>query len=313
MKNRSIKQKLVLFRIYLLTEKHYAGNTTKHYLSKVKTIYRHFEIQLPYLPPFKIPPAKKVSFEELPTNEIIAEAYKIVKQPVMKAIILFMVSSGCGRAEVLNLTIKDFIRATKEYYNEKDIYQALENLKKMDEIIPTWYLTRQKTSNEYFTFCSPEATKEIINYLLGRKDPLHDDTKLFKIIPPYFVQLFIDLNKMLGDEVIGDGFNRFRSHNLRKFHATQLLNAGLSEYIVDALQGRKQSKVHIAYFKNNPQKVKERYIEYLKEITIFDEINSLNIKSPEYMKLETENTTLKTELSKLDEIMSRLNKLEEKQ
>ena len=40
----------------------------------------------------------------------------------MKAIILFISSSGCARQETLNITIQDFIEATHEYHNSNDIY-----------------------------------------------------------------------------------------------------------------------------------------------------------------------------------------------
>ena len=42
----------------------------------------------------------------------------------------------------------------------------------------------------------------------------------------------------------------FRSHALRKFHAS---NIGLSADIVDELQGRAKTKVHEAYIKTNPE------------------------------------------------------------
>lgn len=41
----------------------------------------------------------------------------------MKAIILFMSSSGCARRETLNLTVMDYMNATKEYHNTDNIME----------------------------------------------------------------------------------------------------------------------------------------------------------------------------------------------
>ena len=63
----------------------------------------------------------------------------------MKAIILFMTSSGSARRETLNLTINDFINATKDYHDSNDIHEIIKLLERRNDIIPTWKLKRQKT------------------------------------------------------------------------------------------------------------------------------------------------------------------------
>ena len=54
--------------------------------------------------------------------EIIKDAINITN-PIMQAIILFISSSGCARQETLNITIQDFIDATREYHDSDDIYE----------------------------------------------------------------------------------------------------------------------------------------------------------------------------------------------
>ena len=83
----------------------------------------------------------------------------------MRAFVLFMSSSGCARQETLNITIQDFIEATKEYHASNDIYEIINELKGRKDIIPIFKLKRQKTNEYYHTFCSPEATCEIFHYL----------------------------------------------------------------------------------------------------------------------------------------------------
>lgn len=56
----------------------------------------------------------------------------------------------------------------------------------------------------------------------------------------------------------------------------------------------------------NPKHLKEKYIQHLDCITINMDVNNLDIKSPEFVKLESENPILKSEL---DDIMERLSKL----
>ena len=48
LKNRHIKKRLLDFRAFLL-DSDLSINTVRTYFSRVKTFYRHFEIELPYL------------------------------------------------------------------------------------------------------------------------------------------------------------------------------------------------------------------------------------------------------------------------
>ena len=75
----------------------------------------------------------------------------------MRAIILFISSSGCGRSETVNLTIQDFINATSDYHHNTEIYNVLNELKDKQDIIPRWEICRNKTNKFYTTFTSPEA------------------------------------------------------------------------------------------------------------------------------------------------------------
>ena len=97
---------------------------------------------------------------------------------------------------------------------------------------------------------------------------------------------------------------------LRKFHSTPLYNERVPKELVDALQGRGKDQVHSSYFWENPEKLKEVYIENLNCLTINLDVNNLDIKSQEFLKLENENNSLRDELSKMDEIMERLESLE---
>ena len=235
----------------------------------------------------------------------------------MKAIILFMSSSGCAKKETLNLTIQDFIDATKEYHNSNDIYEVIKILKERNDVIPMFRLKRQKTNKYYYTFCSPEAVQALILYLLKldkdlkEKDKkLNPENKLFPIHEDYVTILFGELNNTLKLGKKGT-YNRLRSHMLRKFHASRLYNSGLTLDEVDALQGRRKDTTHSAYFMENPKQLKEKYIQHLDCLTINMDVDKIDIKSPEFIKLENENKELKSELSEIQDIKERLLKLEQ--
>ena len=309
-RDRKLKQRLIDFRQHLISN--YKKNTVQNYFNSIRAIYRYYEIEIGQLPPLNtktVNTPEPINYTDLPTKEIIKKALKIADNR-MKAIILFMSSSGCAKRETLNLTIQDFINATKEYHNSNDINEVIELLKDREDIIPMFRLKRQKTNKYYYTFCSPEAVQALISYMLTWEGNINPEDKLFPIHEDYVTMMFIELNNILKLGKRGT-YNRLRSHMLRKFHASQLYNDGMSLDEVDALQGRRKDTTHTAYFMENPKKLKEKYIEHLDCLTINLYVNQLDIKSPEFVKLENENTSLRTELSKMDEIMERLTRLEE--
>ena len=268
-KNRKLKQRLINFRKYL--HENYLISTAKVYFQRILTLYRHFEIEIHELPPISTKSAKiskPITFEDLPTKDMIRQAVEIAN-PLMKAIILFISSSGCARRETLNLTVGDFINATYEYHKTNDIHEALTILKNLDCIIPIFRIKRQKTNKFYFTFCSHEASKVIVEYLINFN--LKHDNQLFKINLYYWNKYFNSINNELNLGKVGE-YNRFRSHMLRKFHASSLYNAngGLTLSEIDALQGRGKKSTHASYFMENPKNLKEKYINSLNAITIYN-------------------------------------------
>lgn len=297
-KHRKLKRRLIDFRNYI--NEQYLENTAKNHFNKILAIYRHHEIEIHDLPTVSrknIRVATPINFKDLPDKEIIKQGLKVAN-PLMRAIILLMSSSGCARREVINLTIKDFLEATKSYHGKEDIYEAINVMKDREDIIPMFHIKRQKTNKFYYTFCSPEAAKEIINYLISRKKHLTNEDKLFKIHTVYLNNHFQDINNTLNLGKRGT-FIRFRSHMLRKFHASQLYNDGVPLEIVDSLQGRGKDSTHSSYFMEDPEKLKQIFIEHLNAVTINLDINNLDLKSPEYVKMETELENKEVEVSEM--------------
>ena len=311
-KHRKIKQRLLQYRAYLY-DKH-AYSTAKSRFGKILTVYRHFDIEIHKLPPINTrnDTTEHISFRDLPDKDIIREAINISK-PLMKAIILFISSSGCARAETLSLTVNDFIQATSEYHDNTNIYEVLNQIKDRDDIIPMFKLKRIKTNKYYFTFCSPEASSSICNYLLSLDKKIRLDDPLFQISGQQFILSFKSINEKLNLGKVGKN-NRFRSHMLRKYHSSMLFDDGLSEEIIDSLQGRGKDSTHRSYFMDNPLRLRERYIEHMNAVVINLDVNNLDIKSPEYVKLEMEvdekDETIKKYEDELSDIRSRQDELE---
>ena len=111
-------------------------------------------------------------------------------------------------------------------WKQTNIFDIIADLGNCEGVVPTFHIKRQKTGKHFTTFCSPEATLAINNYLLWRIDSLLDRRRLFKVDPNYFTHGFSLVNERLNLGKVGN-YNRFRSHMLRKFHASALYNDGM--------------------------------------------------------------------------------------
>lgn len=308
-KHRTLKKRLIEYRHFLM--ENYLKNTVDIYFRVVLSIYNYFEIEIGKLPgvdhrSFNNP--TPITFKDLPDKDVIRAALEI-SNPVMKALILFMSSSGCARTETLNLTVQDYIDSVKEYVKSDDLTKIIETTNQIEDIIPTFNILRVKTKKYYTTYCSPEAVRAINNHLLSRSN-LTPSSPLFKINPMYLLHKFKEINEELGLGKIGK-YHRFRSHMLRKFHASALYNDGMSIDKVNDLQGKSKTLTDQAYFMVNPEDLKQEYINHLPALMMSVNVEKLSVKSPEYHKLEQENKDLKEKNEDLEDIKRRLLKLEE--
>ena len=272
-KEKKIKQRLLDYRNYLLKSK-LSINTAKTYFTKIKSYYRYHEIEIPELPEAQYTKNYETNYMDLPTHNHIRQVLETV--PIkLKAIILFMSSSGTSKSETLSLTVQQFIQATEEYHNGKSIEVVLNTLEQKNNVIPTFYLKRIKTQKYYYTFCTPEATTHIIRYLKTRKNLKLTDL-LFDISSSALTRNFQKINDEMGWGFKGK-HRFFRSHTLRKFHAS---NIGLATEYIDSLQGRRKNEIHETYIKTNPKELKKIYKTAMKNVIIYSE--EPKIKKEEY-------------------------------
>ena len=307
-KNTQTRKWLLSYREFLYGE--YNVSTAQLYLTAIITIYRHFEITVPPLPYYSTKHSRRtppIRYTDLPDRQILSECLQVCT-PVAKALILFMSSSGVSRIDTLNLTINDYLEATSEYHNHQESvkYAIKEMLDK--DIIPTFTLRRQKTGQDYITFCSHEACKSINAYLLTRTEILTRDRPLFKVHERYLNMIFERLNGYFQLGKMPNGYNRLTPHMLRRYAATQLAEAGISTDHINLLQGRKVTGVaHESYIRLNPEKLREEYIEALPYLVIED----INKFKTENTILREENEQYKLKEEKINNILERLERLEQ--
>lgn len=304
-KNTQTRKWILSYREWLYSK--YNVSTAQLYLTAILTVYRHFEITIPPLPYFSkkgLRHSTPINYDDLPDRELLREVLQGVS-PLVRALILFMSSSGISRIDVLNLTIQDYLDATQDYHNSDSVKKAIKEMRDED-IIPTFQLTRQKTGQDYFTFCSHEAVKSINAYLLTRTEILTPTRPLFKLHERYINMIFERLNEDFQLGKVGN-YNRLRPHMLRKYHASQLAESGIGTDHINLLQGRKVTGVaHEHYIRIKPETLKEEYIKALPYLVIED----VNQYKTENQQLKEENEAYKTNL---DELWNELNNMKKRQ
>ena len=306
-------------------------NTAKHYIKVVKIFYHHHDIEIHKLPPFNERNAKvrnPITPKDLPTREILQEAVEIA-EPLMKALILFLVSSGMSKVDARNLTIQNFLDATSKYHNDsKDLKTAIKLMKEYDgEIIPIWNSRRQKTNKFFVTFNTDEATRHIISYLELRDERLKKNfynprkelgpsDKLFKIGIDYFSVKFKELNDTLELGTAGGnpeedikGFIRLRAHMLRKYHATNLKKFGMDTYTINVLQGKSNGSVNDVYFFEDEETLLAEYIKAIEGVLILTDVKDHNRYSPEYIEMEKQNEEYKEKIDMITDEINALKKM----
>ena len=275
----TLRKRLLKYREQLLNIKSFPTKKGKSpsratyttYLSKIETVYRHFNIYVPELPRVNIDKGYVASYGDLPTKDMLKKACKF--KPALEPYILFASSSGSAKSEALSITVGMFLKGCAEYTDvDGDIYAVLEDLVTRDDIVPSIYLRRIKTDKWYTTFCSPEASKSIIQELLMRYDvdnrgKLTRESKLFPFSPSWLITSFQAINDHFMWGFVGN-YRLFRSHTLRKFNAS---NLGCNAEFIDAIQGRSRNVVHETYIKHNPKELKKTYIKHMRKVMLYPE------------------------------------------
>ena len=303
-----LKKRLIQYRQYLI-DKQMSSNTINSHFCKVKSFYKHMDCLIPPIKEVKLEKPYVSNYKDLPSKEELIKAVEIAN-PIMKALMIFQLSSGQARAEALSITVGQFLQGCTGYMDDNlSIQDQVKQLYARDDVVPIFYLRRLKTDKWYYTCCSPEAVKYICSYLIQRTLYSCDDP-LFDIGPSSVIVGYNKLNDKLRLGFVGK-YRKLRSHAMRKYHASKLK---LSPEQVDMLQGRSRNVVHEAYIKINPTDVKEMYMRVMSDVMLWPtrwcKNESEKTESPETVTPVSSSTTTPTDNQSFFELYRHIGKLE---
>ena len=277
LRESKLKQRLLDYRNYLMNIPDMSSKTVKTYFSRMLTVYRHFECEIPIIPMAQYKHEYVTTYSDLPTLDHLRQALEV--SPVdLRAAICFQASSGSAKAETLQLTVRQFFQGVQEYHDlsfsedeetlEKILKVLEHKLAEYELIVPTFYLERIKTKKFYYTFCSPEACKWIVMDLKNRigKTNVQEflNSQLFDFSPSLLLTRYQEINDYFKWGHKGK-FRFFRSHVLRKWNAS---NIQMTSEDIDNIQGRAKDVVHEAYIKVKPERLKKTYMEHMWRVCI---------------------------------------------
>jgi len=280
-RKRRIKGRIIDFRNSLIDK---SDNTKHSYVSAVRSFFKAMDVQLPDNKRYE----KTAILEE---NKFMGIERSEIKRVLKfagvrdKAITLLIASSGTAGNELIKLTKDDFTNGLDH-----------------ETGICTFYIRRTKTQGDYHTYCSPEASAAIQEYLNTREDDL----------PWLFVGFIKGTNKkvqMTGNSIGGvfrrlsvktdnEGefgfFNKIRAHNFRKFFKTTLTEAGTPRWAVEYMMGHKE-ELDARYSSPSGEKMRNTYYAPY--------VNSLLIDTAEVIITPMEDITALRELQSEMKIM----------
>lgn len=296
LRERKVKQRLLNYKQYLLTEKNYKNSSVNLFMSKIKAVYNFYELELPRLPSLKS--QTQTSIKDIPDLNDIKFALENTNNISLQAMILFMLSSGCSRNEVLNLTVQDFIDATVDYHQSNSIHFVLEQLLYKENIIPLFYIHRQKVNFYYYTCCSNEAVQKIC-LMLKQRDNLNNNDKLFDIPFHYVKYLFQRLNDDCKFGFRGS-YRFFRPHTLRKRFQTELAKAKVDVNYYEHMIGHRRNSISETYIKIDPETVRTEYKRVVDKLCVYEKVNYIEVDSEDKKELQRLRQELKQIKAELD-------------
>lgn len=323
-----IYDRIVDFREFLIDEG-FKASTIQTHMTRIKSLYNKSRVRIPYIPQMDVINIKKsqpIGYDDLLTKEELVKAYDQFSSLKTKARFLAMVSGGLSNDECSNITTRQFIDDLYKYHQCDDDVDALKYLSESNNIIWVALLVRGKTAKPFYAVLSPECVQVTARAKLQEAQKGEIKEKLYGN-KNYFTQKCTRINTHLKFGIAGDGKGRFRSHMIRKYHATTLADSHLSNQEIDELQGRGKTRVQEAYIKTNPNRQKILYAGIINQVSLFHEYEYeiLNEHDPSKMdvrlrvvnqreksrKLEIENRNLHKKLDSSEEIRKELENLME--
>lgn len=316
MRERNITIHLREFR-ELLENKGRAPLTIKNRVNAVCSFYKSYNIQLPVLPRSMQKAKPQPKRRDTPTKEDIQQVLTHADL-LERAIILTGVSSGLSVNEIANLKVRDFTDGydpqtgitTLHLVRQKVNYEFTTFLSpEASKAVQAYldYRGREPKSNRTAQFNQLKKQRVILDK--DGKPAKHGYLFVARIVSKEYLRIKKELEKeeirkldrlsilamyrRLNEEAQKSAehgeWNLIRSHAMRKFFNSALLNAGASMFFVDYLCGHTLDATHDAYYRANPESLKEEYKKYVPYITVEKALDPE--QHPDFIRLKKESET----------------------
>ncbi|HII01970.1 TPA: tyrosine-type recombinase/integrase [Methanosarcinaceae archaeon] len=324
---RKIKLRILDYREHI-QERGLAPKTVNKHISAIISFYKSAEIDIPQINHRKSKVLPLLKNKKFPTKKEILEVLRYADIRDL-AIILVQSTSGLSVNELVTLRVGDINRG---YDKETGV--------------TTLRMRRQKVDFDFVTFLSPEASKAVLDYIEYRnrkpftnekrrqmeyeKRKINSDNDFLfikKVIPdgyletqdeklrrlgrPGVMQVYKRLGKKAGMDTPKGDWGFIRSHNMRKYFNTSLLNGGLDIFSVDYFMGHTMDDTHSAYFSPDPEKLKLKYLRHLPYLEVSDTETKV-IETAEYKELREEKERLNQKVGKLELDLEKFSRLLER-
>ena len=321
LEKRRIGDRLRGFRTHL-KDKHLSPGSVRKIVAAVKSFYTNgFSITIPSLGRDRSLSAKiKIENKGLPPREDIMKVLKIADARE-KFIVLALSSSGLSTTDFITLTIKE----VKEGYDKETGITVLD-------------MRRRKTTRDFVTYLSGEATTALYEYLQWREraqpitthkdilsswqkhriysdddylicqkqitnEFLDDKNEELRKESEYGIQtVFRSLASRAGISRDINVWNMFRAHKLRSWFFSTLINAGCPKEHAEVFMGHSSRIGSSAgtYYNVIPDKLKETYLEYMPHLSLLTPVEVRIIETEGYRVLTAKNVMLEKKLVKLE-------------
>ncbi|MDD4522081.1 MAG: hypothetical protein PHW84_03995 [Methanosarcina sp.] len=134
---------------------------------------------------------------------------------------------------------------------------------------------KQRTTEDSYLFIMKNIPDEYLETC---------NEELRKITETALLKLYRGISEKARKSTKSGSYNYVRSHTMRKYFNSALLNAGCDSFHTEFWMGHKLDDTQAAYFRANPEAQKEIYQKYVPYLTIQKEIDVA--ESPEYITLK---------------------------
>lgn len=228
MHDRMIYSLQIEYDIYLENKKN-SERTKDEKQKTMRTFFSEHGIEIPKKIKYDTK-TKRTREEDIPTWDEVRESIDYCKSQRDKAIVLLIATSGIRESDLVQLTVKDLLKAI-QIYNIKTIEEFINN---KEDIIPCYDFEPKKTEkdgNLCITFNSHECSDYLKKYLKERAEKdknLNLNSPLFQskrtkgfLNTDSINKIFQKLNEKLKAGKDKNGvYGKFRPHNLRKLFST---------------------------------------------------------------------------------------------